>query len=272
MNTKRKTKLRSNIRRLKTTLLGAILLSLVIAPVVTVEAMPKQIIILRHGEKQDSYKLTPIGQLRSLALRANYLGKGAANSLFPDGAGPDGIFAVTLHTLELVSPAAQSWNLPFQLYSVVPLPGLTNHDETLQLNQRTQEAAKDVIANPRWDGKTVVMVWEHDHIAKKSLEEQFPNEKVTLRQLLNLDTLPQVPENWEGDNYDYFWIVDYDQPGSAIPTRFTMQKQVFPPPYQAVPSNDWGVPESSFCEVLCDSGWDNPENPICKSFCFNTDS
>lgn len=271
MNTKHKPELSRRIRRLKTTLPGMVLISLVIAPVVTVEATPKQIIILRHGEKQDSYKLTPIGQLRSLALRANYLGKDAASSLFPDSAGPDGIFAVTLHTLELVSPAAQSWNLPFQLYSVVPLPGLTKQDETLQLNQRTQEAAKDVIANPRWDGKTVVMVWEHDHIAKKSLEDQFPNEKVTLRQLLNLDTRPQVPENWEGDNYDYFWIVDYDDPGSTIPTRFTMQKQVFPSPYEAVPSNDWGVPENSFCKVLCNSNWDNSENSPCKSFCINPD-
>lgn len=62
-----------------------------------------------------------------------------------------------------------------------------------------------------------------------------------MRQLLNLDQLPpsvQVPATWPDDNYDYFWIVDYDTPGSPIPTGVTMQKQIFPAPYQQVPSND----------------------------------
>jgi hypothetical protein len=249
MSTKHKTGRRGIIRQLGETLLGVALLSLVIAPVV--EAVPKRIIILRHGEKQDAYKLCATGLQRSLALQANYLGKGASNSMFPGGAGPDGIFAVTLHTLELASPAAQSWGLPLQLYSVVPLPVLDKKAEALQLNQRTQEAANAVLTDPRWDGKTVVMVWEHDHIAMKKLEEQFPTEKVTLRQLLNLDTLPNVPKDWYGGNYDYFWIIDYGNPGSAIPTQFTVQKQVFPVSYEAVPSNDWGtwenLPKDSGC-------------------------
>lgn len=249
-STKHKTGRCSVVRRSGVVLLGAILLSLFMVAVV--EAVPKRIIILRHGEKQDNYKLCFIGQQRSLALQANYLGKDAANSLFPDGIGPDGIFAITLHTLELASPAAQSWGIPIHLYSVVPLPGLSNKNETLQLNQRTQEAANDLLTDPLWNGKTVVMVWEHDHIAKKKLETQFPGEKVTLRQLLNLDTLPQVPEDWYGGNYDYFWIVDYNNPGSVIPTDFIMQKQVFPPPYRVVPSNDWGtdenLPWNSWCQ------------------------
>jgi hypothetical protein len=240
---------RGIIRRSGAVLMGAILLSLFMAALA--EAVPKRIIILRHGEKQDGYKLCPIGQQRSLALRANYLGKDAANSLFPDGAGPDGIFAVTMHTLELASPAAQSWDIPIRLYSVVPLLGLKKDAETLQLNQRTQQAANDLLTDPLWDGKTVVMVWEHDHIAKKKLEAQFPDEEVTLRQLLNLYTLPHVPEDWHGGNYDYFWIIDYENPGSVIPTKFIMQKQVFPPPYRVVPSNDWGteenLPRSSWC-------------------------
>jgi len=45
-----------------------------------------------------------------------------------------------------------------------------------------------------------------------------------LRQLLNLDVLPQVPQTWPGDNYDYFWVVDYGTPGLATPTRFTAMK------------------------------------------------
>lgn len=238
------------ICRVGATLLGAVLLILAIASVA--DAVPKRIIILRHGEKMDGYELCSVGQKRSLALRANYLGKGALESLFPDGTGPDGIFAVTLHCLELAGPTALSWGLPMQLYSVVPLNGQTKAEETLQLNKRTQEAALTLLTDPLWDGKTVVMVWEHDHIAKKKLERQFPHEKVTLRQLLNLDTLPNVPRDWHGGNYDYFWIVDYGIPGWGIPTGFTVKKQKFPAPYNTVPSNAWGtsekLPPGSGCE------------------------
>jgi hypothetical protein len=233
-------------------LLGTALLSLVVAPVV--EAVPKRIIILRHGEKHDGYELCSVGQQRSLALKMSYLGKGAFNSLFPRGTRPAGIFAATLHCLELASPAAQSWGMPLQLYSVVPLSGQTKAEETLLLNKRTQEAAKSVLKDPRWNGKIVVMVWEHDHIAKESLEEEFPNEKVTLRQLLNLDKLPNVPQDWPGGNFDYFWIVDYGHPGSAIPTNFTMKQQEFQAPYDTtVPSNAWDTPE----DLPEDSGCDN---------------
>ncbi|MBZ0092930.1 MAG: hypothetical protein K8F27_12020 [Sulfuricellaceae bacterium] len=242
MNKKHKRGRSGIVRRLGASLLGAFVFSLGIVP--AAEAVPARIIILRHGEKQDSYKLCATGQQRSLALAANYLGKGAANSLFPSGAGPDGIFAITLHTLELASPAAQSWNLPLQLYSIVPLPNQSKKDELTQLNRRTREAAEAVLTDPRWDGKTVVMVWEHHHIADKKLEKQFPGEKVTFRQLFHLDTLPDVPKSWHGGNYDYFWIVDFNKDGSATPTQFTAQKQVFPAPYQAVPSNDWGTPEN----------------------------
>lgn len=80
--------------------------------------MPRQVIILRHGEKLTDYALCDVGQQRSLALARNYLGKGAANSLFPDGTGPDGFMSITLHSLELISPAAQSWNMPVDTFSV----------------------------------------------------------------------------------------------------------------------------------------------------------
>ena len=244
MNVSQKIPPPSLARQVGLSLLAFILFSLGIAPLA--EAVPKQVIILRHGEKQNDYRLCAIGQQRSLALEANYLGKGAANSLFPAGTGPDGIFAITLHTLELASPLAQSWSLPIQLYSVAPLPDMSKREFTLQLNQRTQQAARDLLNHPNWEGKTLVMVWEHDHIANQQLEEAFPHEKITLRQLLNLDQLPdtaQVPHTWFGDNYDYFWIVDYGTRGSDVPTGFTVHKQVFPKPYQALPSNDWGKPE-----------------------------
>lgn len=211
-------------------------------------ATPSQIIVLRHGEKEDAYRLCDVGVHRSLALASQYLGKGAKNSLFAKGRAPDGFIAITLHTLELVSPAAQSWGQPVILYSSLPMHGQSEKQTEAILNRRTQEAARAVMTGAQWAGKTVVMVWEHHHIANRHLEKHFPNEKVTLRQLLNLDAVASVsetsvPETWHGDNFDYFWIVDYAK-GSSRPTRFEAKKQVFAAPYDKVPSNDWGTPPS----------------------------
>jgi len=45
------------------------------------------------------------------------------------------------------------------------------------------------MTNPALAGKTVVMVWEHKHIANAKLEAKFEGEAVTLRKLLKLDIL-----------------------------------------------------------------------------------
>ena len=217
-------------------------------------AVPARIIILRHGEKQNGFALCSVGVQRSLALAAQYLGRGAKASLFASGETPAAFFSITLHTLEFASPAAQSWSLPQTLYSAVPIAGNSTYgDGVVVLNARTQQAAADVLTNPAWNGKTVVLVWEHKHIANKTLEAAYPGQKVTLRQLLNLDQLgSQVPDTWEGDNYDYFWTVTYGTAGSSVPTAFTSTKQNFAAPFAAVPHNDWGkkenLPSKSGCK------------------------
>lgn len=200
-------------------------------------AVPARIVILRHGEKQNAYALCPTGTLRSQALAAYYLGENARESLF-DANGPAAFFAITVHTIELASPAAASWKRPLIVYAVVP-----SAFSVAALNERTREAAREVLTDPRWNGKTVVLVWEHHHIADAALERKYGN--VTLRSLLHLNALGNaVPTTWNGSNYDYFWIVEYGKPGSATPTRFRAVKQVFPAPYAAVPHNDWGAPEN----------------------------
>jgi hypothetical protein len=200
-------------------------------------AKPKTVIILRHGEKQNDFALCQIGVDRSLALATQYLGNGGKLSLFPQGERPVAFLAITLHTLELASPAAATWELPVTTFSSVPLPGI---DLTPQLNLRTQQAFGALMNDPRYDGKTVVMVWEHHHIADRALELKFPDQKITLRQLLNLDKLKDVPDTWPGQNYDYFWIVEFGNPASDVPTGFNAVKQVFQAPFEKVPSNDWG--------------------------------
>jgi hypothetical protein len=205
-------------------------------------AAPSRIIILRHGEKADSWKLCEIGEQRAKALALTYLGKGAAKSLFAAGDEPAFFFAITLHTVELAAPSVASWNKPLILYSVVPESGQSKDDFTKVLNQRTQEAARGLLDNPALKGKTVVVVWEHKHIANAKLDKEFERQGVTLRQLLNLDILPGVPKTWPDDTYDYFWIVDFPA-DSNVPSKFTMVKQEFGTSFPRVPSNDWDAPD-----------------------------
>jgi hypothetical protein len=53
------------------------------------------------------------------------------------------------------------------------------------------------------------MTWESKHIAKPKLEKAYPDEQVTLRQLLHLDQIADAPKSWPDTNYDFFWIIDY---------------------------------------------------------------
>jgi hypothetical protein len=216
-------------------------------------AAPARIIILRHGEKADAWKLCETGEQRAEALALNYLGKDAAKSLFGGGEDPAFFFAITLHTLELAAPAVATWSKPIILYSVVPEAEGEDGDAFAKaLNRRTQEAARNILANPALAGKTVVMVWEHKHIANEKLEAKFEGEQVTLRQLLKLDILPGVPKTWPSDTYDYFWIVDFPE-NSNVPTKFSMVKQEFGASFPKVQANDWGTPDgldpASGCKV-----------------------
>ena len=216
-------------------------------------AAPSRIIILRHGEKEGAWKLCGVGQARADALAATYLGRNAANSLFAAGEEPAAFLAITPHTLELAAPAAATWDLPVTMFSVLPQKGADVFEKAFY--RRTQEAAAALLANPAWQGKTVVMVWEHKHIANAKLEAKFEGEAVTLRKLLNLDVLADVPDTWPDATYDYFWIVDFPA-NSNVPSKFTMVKQEFGAPFASVPTNDWGTPngldESSGCNLKGD--------------------
>ena len=218
----------------------AISAALLAASVTAVLAAPSRIVILRHGEKADDWKLCETGRQRAQALKYNYLGKDAAKSLFTEDAPPAYFFAITLHTMELATPAVESWGKPIIYYSVLPEADEKKFTETL--NARTREAAGNILNNPALKGKTVVMVWEHRHIANKALDDKYQREAaVTLRQLFHLDILPGVPREWPDDNFDYFWIVDFPE-NSNVPSKFEMVKQEFGKSFPDVPANDWGEP------------------------------
>jgi hypothetical protein len=219
------------------------------APFSAALAAPSRIIILRHGETADAWRLCEIGEQRAEALKYNYLGKNAAKSLFDEDEGPAYVFALTPPAAELASPAVESWNKPIIFYSA--LPQRNEKDTAEALNERTRAAAANVLSNPALKGKTVVMVWDAKHIADPDLDAKYEREAaVTLRQLFNMDILPGVPAAWPDDTYDYFWIVDFPD-NSRVPSKFEMVKQEFGKSFPDVPANDWGAPSGLDTDSGC---------------------
>jgi hypothetical protein len=223
--------------------------SLLVAPAFVV-AQPARIILLRHAEKLNGQDLCDIGNQRAQALAKQFLSKGAQPSLFSAGEAPAAFLAITKHTIETITPAAQSWGQSVTSYDVSGDGDEDDPNKDTELNAQTRKAAQDVLSAPQYDGKIVVMTWEHKRIAKKKLEAAYPGQDVTLRQLLHLDSLSDVPKSWPDSNYDFFWIVDYS-PGNPIPKAFTPVRQVFAAPFDKLPANGWDDPEPLHIAAGC---------------------
>jgi broad specificity phosphatase PhoE len=116
------------------------------------EAQPSRVIILRHAEKLNAYALCDLGRERANALAKQFLGQGATQSLFTTGERPAAFMAVTLHPLETITPAAQTWGLPVIDYSVVPNKDKDDDAKETELNARTQEAARDLMSKREFYG------------------------------------------------------------------------------------------------------------------------
>jgi hypothetical protein len=218
-----------------------------LAAISAAEAEPSRVIILRHAEKLNAYALCELGGERAEALAKQLLGQGATQSLFAPAQRPAAFMAITLHTLETIAPAARTWGLPVIDYSVEPKQNKDEDAAETEINARTQEAARDLMSKRDYDGKVVILAWEHRHIASHKLEKDYRGQEVTLRQLLRL---AQAPESWPDTNYDYFWIADY-APGNPNPIKFQTVKQTFTPPFDAVPAPDWVAPEPRHIEAGC---------------------
>ena len=105
----------------------------------SVEAVPRRIILLRHAEKANSHALCKTGLRRSIALRHHYLGRNALNPSLLEGQVPGGIVAITLHTIETAGQTAVSWQLPIKIYPVIP--GENGLNNPLLENSATRAAA-----------------------------------------------------------------------------------------------------------------------------------
>ncbi|MCK0208340.1 histidine phosphatase family protein [Starkeya koreensis] len=227
-------------------LLGALLVLAGSFACSTAEAAPRRIVIVRHGEKHTPLTLCSIGRERAQALAAQYLSPTSPMSLLRADP-PAAILAMTLHTVETARPIARAWDMRLIAPPIGYVPIRNNRYFNAKLNTVNQRVARDLLTNPRWQGKTVLMVWEHFHIASAALEAEFAGEPITLRQLFHLDKVRGVaggvPMTWPDSNYNFFWILTYDRPEDTVPSRFEVVRQYFAEPFANLPSNDWNAPE-----------------------------
>lgn len=210
-----------------------------------VEAAPARIILLRHAEKRDDFRLCEIGLERARALADQILGAQASAPMLAPGQKPGAVFAVTLHALETAAPTTASWKQPVVLYAVLPeeIQGFSDWRAGFPsaIAERSRWVTRLLMDDPYWSGQTVYVVWEHEGIANEALEKANPGLQMTLRQTLGLDRLPDVPHTWPDSTYNYFWIIDFAPDGT--PVKFQMKKQVFTGAFANLPNNDWGMPD-----------------------------
>lgn len=154
-------------------------------------AGPAHIILIRHAEKpadSEDPHLSPAGVKRAARLVSYIMTDPAMVRL---GA-PVAVFATqsTKHdngqrTQETVAPLAKALKLPVQ---------------TPFLGKDYDALAKQILANPAYTGKTVLICWNHEEIPE-------------LAAALGLE--PQPPK-WKGSVFDDVYVISYDKGKPAL--------------------------------------------------------
>jgi hypothetical protein len=162
-------------------------------------AAPAQVVIIRHGEKPDSgNELNERGFARARALVDYFQHDPAAARFGP----PAAIYAMSpkdesgsLRPIETVTPLAEALGLTIR---------------TDYLKDQLPQLVADVLADPRYNGKTVLICWEHKVIPE--LARDFGWEG--------------APAKWSGAVFDRAWIIGFsgsraasfrDEPEHVLP-------------------------------------------------------
>jgi hypothetical protein len=170
-----------------TTRKGALFLFSVLAATVPVRSpaqRPAQIILVRHGEKpadQNNPHLSPAGAQRAEQL-VSFITTDPAMTKFGV---PVAVFATktTKHddgqrTQETVAPLAKKLELTVQIPA---------------LGKDYAVAARLILSNPAYTGKTVVICWNHEEIPQLAAA---------------LGVTPQPPK-WKASVFDLVYVISY---------------------------------------------------------------
>ena len=159
-------------------------LVMLLMPATSVSARPEEIILLRHAEKPADDRnpsLSPRGLERARALPSLLTNSPA----FSGHALPAAVFAPrsTTHghgrrAEETISPLARELHMP------VRTPFAAGDYAKL---------AKEILSNRAFDGKTIVICWEHDNLPPLARELGV-----------------HKPPNWSGGTFDRLWVVTWE--------------------------------------------------------------
>jgi len=163
-------------------------------------AMPAQVVLIRHGEKPDvGNELNAQGFERANALPLFFQTNPVVTQFGPVAA----IYAMapgssdgSLRPIETVTPTARALGLPVQ--------------STLTKDQ-TSELVSEIEGNPSYDGKTVVICWEHKMIPV--IASGFG--------------LKDGPEKWPGSVFDRAWVLGFHSVEGAVSLQ-DIGEQVLP--------------------------------------------
>ncbi|MBA4188630.1 MAG: histidine phosphatase family protein [Planctomycetaceae bacterium] len=161
-------------------------------------AQPAQVILIRHGEKTDDDKdvhLSTFGRCRAAALVPYFL---ETDALLKFGK-PVAIYAQnapnpkknSLRPIETIQPLADSLKLEVQHQ--------TERD-------KFQQMVDEVMSNSKYQGKMVVVCWEHERLTE--IAPAF------LKYAKNVKGAPKEWK-WEGKHFDRTWVITFTDKDNA---------------------------------------------------------
>ncbi len=155
-------------------------------------AIPARVLIIRHGEKPDQGDgLSPKGFARANALPAFF----ASNPIATQYGPPAGIFAAapkatdgSVRSIQTIMPTAQAFHVNL---------------DTRFTKDDVQQVAYQVLNNPAFQGRMVIICWTHETIPALAAA---------------LGVLP-MPPPWKDEVFDRVWQLDYQPTGRILGFR-----------------------------------------------------
>ncbi len=198
-------------------------------------AMPKQIILIRHGEEptigDEGTTLSDIGRERAFSLEATFAGSEISQVIALRQHKPNS----SIRSIQTVMPIASNANL-----NLLNVPCVLTHENKIHSvntlscpfdREETKDLAKALKAEASLNGQVVLIAWQHETL--NDLANELAGEKVT--------------EPW-GDSFDKYWTLDFQDDGSFH--SFTESAQGFSPSSagEEVPQLGHPVFDGEVCE------------------------
>jgi hypothetical protein len=156
-------------------------------------AAPAQVILIRHAEKPEyGNQLSERGFRRAEALVRFFLNEAAVTRY---GA-PAAIYAA--------APKHEDSSIR-SIQTVQPLAGALGQEPIVKFTRgQARKLAADIMENPAYDGRMVLVCWQHGNIYDIALELAQYNGSPQ-------SALAALPGEWPDGVYDRVWLLDFNR-------------------------------------------------------------